>query len=226
MSQQITIGIVSNSCLLRDGLVALLRTHMDIVLVAAYTGELPQSSEPPNPPGHMVLIDSGIGQAAALAWTRFWCCRTPPAAVIILELTEDKESILACIEAGAKSYTLRGAGPAEVVDTIALVSQGQAQCSPEVTAYLFRRLSNLRATAEPTYSALTPLTSREHEVLQLVARGYSNKDIAARLCITLRTVKQHVHNILHKLELKHRYEAAQLARERGWVASEEDTAAS
>jgi DNA-binding NarL/FixJ family response regulator len=220
MSQQIAISIVSNSCLLREGLVALLRSHIDIALVAAYTGESMLESEPPNPPGHMVLVDSGIGQAAALAWTRFWCCRTPPACVIILELTEDKESILACIEAGASSYTLRGAGPAEVVDTIVLVSQGRAQCSPEVTAYLFRRLSSLRSVAEAEYSALMPLTSREQEVLQLVARGCSNKDIAAQLCITLRTAKQHVHNILHKLELKHRYEAAQLARERGWIASE------
>jgi DNA-binding NarL/FixJ family response regulator len=220
MSHPIAISIVSNSCLLREGLVALLRTHIDITLVAAYVGEPWPATELVNPPGHMILVDSSIGQTAALAWTRFWCCQRPPAAVIMLELTEDYERILACIEAGAHSYTLRGAGPAEVANAMMLVSQGQAQCSPDITAYLFRRLSRLRAQNETSYSTLMPLTSREQEVLQLVARGYSNKDIAAQLCITLRTTKQHVHNILHKLELKHRYEAAQLARERGWIASE------
>jgi len=220
MAPQIAISIVSNSCLLREGLVALLRTYIDLALIAAYDGELAHPYEPLNPPGHMVLVDSGIGQVAALAWTRFWCCRTPPAAVVIVELSEDKESILACIEAGASSYTLRGARPAEVADTLLLVSQGHAQCSPEMTAYLFQRLSTMRAQATADYRALMPLTSREQEVLQLVARGYSNKDIAEQLCITLRTAKQHVHNILHKLDLRHRYEAARLARERGWIAIE------
>jgi DNA-binding NarL/FixJ family response regulator len=220
MVQHIAISIVSNSCLLREGLVALLATHIDISLVAAYEDEPAPLIAPPNPPGHVVLIDSGLGHAAALAWTRFWRLQTPPAYVVILELTEDKESILACIEAGASSYTLRGARPAEVADTIVLAAQGHAQCSPEVTAYLFQRLSRLHTLTAEEYSTLMPLTNREQEVLQLVARGWSNKDIAAHLCITLRTAKQHVHNILHKLELKHRYEAAQLARERGWITND------
>lgn len=217
MNQQIAISIVSNSRLLSEGLVALLSRRMYVQLIATYSGEPIQVHPPPSPQGHVVLLDSSIGRTTAQNWIFFWRQCTPPAAVVLLELIDDVELILACIEAGASGYTLRGSAPEEVADTIWMVSQGYARCSPQITAQLFDRLAQLKAQVAAEYVTTTPLTTRELEVLQLVAQGYSNKEIADKLYITLRTVKQHVHNILHKLELKHRYEAANLAREQGWV---------
>ncbi len=217
MNQQIAISIVSNSRLLSEGLVALLSRRMYVQLIATYSGEPIQVHPPPSPQGHVVLLDSSIGRTTAQNWIFFWRQCTPPAAVVLLELIDDVELILACIEAGASGYTLRGAAPEEVADTIWMVSQGYARCSPQITAQLFDRLAQLKAQVAAEYVTTTPLTTRELEVLQLVAQGCSNKEIADKLYITLRTVKQHVHNILHKLELKHRYEAANLAREQGWV---------
>lgn len=215
--QQIAVSIVSNSRLLSEGLVELLATRINIRLLAIYPSEPIARTQPVNPPGHVVLLDGNIGRAAAKDWTYFWRHCTPPANVVILELLDDIDLILGCIEAGASGYTLKGAAPAEVADTISLVAQGCAQCSPEITAHLFQRLANLKALVKPDYPTIMPLTSRELEVLKLVAQGNSNKEIAEKLCITLRTVKQHVHNILNKLDLKHRYEAVHLAMEQGWL---------
>lgn len=218
MNHQIAISVISNSRLLSEGLVALLDRRMKLQLIATYPGE-PITSDPTlNPRGHVVLLDSSIGRTAAQNWTRFWRQHTPPASVVILELLDDVELILACIEAGASGYTLQGATPEEVADTIWLVSQGGAQCSPHITAHLFSRLAHLKSRVDSDYYTTIPLTTRELEVLTLVAEGCSNKEIADKLCITLRTAKQHVHNILHKLDLKHRYEAAHMALEQGWLS--------
>lgn len=215
--QQIAISIVTNSRLLGEGLLELLAARLSIVTLAIYRGEPAAGELLPNPPGHIVLLDGNIGRVAAKDWTCYWRQQSPPARVVVLELSDDPELILGCIEAGASGYALKGAAPAEVVDTIRLVAQGCAQCSPEITAQLFQRLASLRSMLREPYPTSMPLTSRELEVLRLVAQGYSNKEIGERLCISLRTVKQHVHNILRKLDLKHRYEATHLAVEQGWV---------
>lgn len=215
--QQIAVSIVSNSRLLSEGLIELLAARIDLRVLAIYPSDPLATMQLASPPGHVVLLDGNIGRVAARAWTHYWRRITPPANVVILELSDDIELILACIEAGASGYTLRGATPDEVATMICLVAQGQARCSPEITAHLFRRLASIRATGGPVYSSGIPLTTRELQVLELVAQNYSNKEIASELCITLRTVKQHVHNILNKLKLKHRYEATHVAIKQGWL---------
>lgn len=216
-TEQIAVSIVSNSQLLRDGLLALLAGHISLRLVGSYAGDpIPDGFE--NPPGHIVLLDSGIGRDNSLAWTSFCRSLPEPARVLILELVNDIELIVSCIEAGANGYTLQGASPAEVSKAIQQVNAGVAQCSPEVTARLFARLAALGSARLPALAATTPLTTRELEVLDYVARGFSNKEIADALVIELRTVKQHVHNILDKLKVSRRQEAARFAREQGWVS--------
>lgn len=215
--QQIAISIISNSRLLGEGLLELLAARLSIWPLGIYRGDPVAGASLKNPPGHIVLLDGNIGRVASAEWTCFWRGQTPQAKVVILELSDDTELILACIEAGASGYALKGADPAEVAATIRLVAQGHAQCSPEITAQLFRRLAQLKTLARPEYPTTAPLTGRELEVLSLVAQGQSNKEIAEQLCISLRTVKQHVHHILRKLDLRHRYEATHVAAEQGWL---------
>jgi DNA-binding NarL/FixJ family response regulator len=212
----IAISIVSNSRLLSEGLFALLLPHLRLRLIGTYSSELHIRSPLPNPPRHIVLLDSSIGHVMAIAWTQRWRGLIPPALVLILELVNDNSLILACIEAGASGFTLQGASASAVAEAIKDVSCGVAHCSPEITAQLYARLASLTATI--TQLSVSPLTVRESEILQLVASGYTNMDIAAHLVIELRTVKQHIHNMLGKLNSRNRQEAVRFASERGWLA--------
>jgi DNA-binding NarL/FixJ family response regulator len=217
----LSISIVSNSRLLSEGLAALLGAHLDFEFAGGYaTGDVP-NGEYYSPSNHVALIDGNIGLPGVAAWTWRWRGCAPPASVVVLELANDPAAILNCIEAGASGYTLRGATGAEVAEVIRHICRGRALCSPEVTAQLFKRLANLRADRAESNQAGGLLTQRELEVLRLIAANYGNKEIAAALVIEVRTVKHHVHNILEKLKLRHRWDAARVAVERGWAAGGE-----
>jgi DNA-binding NarL/FixJ family response regulator len=211
------ISIVSNSYLLREGLLKLLSESIALQLIAAYTAEPIPTAHLPNPLGHIVLLDSGIGQALSLGWIHYWRALSNSPYVLVLEMSDDAEIILSCIEAGVNGYLLQGATPEEIAQTMQLVRQGQAQCSPQMTAHLFARLAALKSMKTPATSFTMPLTARELQVLNYIGKGYSNKEIALVLYITLRTVKHHVHNILEKLELSHRGDAVRFAVQQGWI---------
>lgn len=215
--EQVALTLITNSRLLRDGLLALLAPHLDVRLVGSFTGQPCPMAAPLNPAGHVVLLDGSIGQDSMVRWARFWRSLTPPALVLAIELEEDPPVLLACIEAGVSGYTLQGAAAADVADAIVGLQRGIATCSPTVVASLFARLEALgsdRGTAAPPP---TSLTHRELEILSYVNQDYSNQEIAAILVIEVRTVKHHVHNVLQKLKLRHRWDAARVAVERGWL---------
>ncbi|MCA9908356.1 MAG: response regulator transcription factor, partial [Anaerolineae bacterium] len=136
--------------------------------------------------------------------------------VVMLELPNDPETIVDYIGAGAAGYTVQNASASDIATAIKNVYKGLAIYSPEVTSELVARLQN---SAKHTHDndAELPLTPRECEVLRCVAGGMSNQDIADDLCIDVRTVKHHVHNILKKLDLKRRWDAARLALDLGWT---------
>jgi DNA-binding NarL/FixJ family response regulator len=212
----IPISIISNSGLMCEALVLLLGNHLNIHLIGSYRGDVDVTETMLNLSDvHVVLIDSGIG--SELTVTRIQQLRRlgSPPYVLVLELENDIGMILACIEAGANGYTLRGASSEEVSRVVLQVRQGIAHCSPEVTAKLFTRLADLRTTQRPIVN--NSLSSREMEVLQLIAKGYSDRAIALDLVIEICTVKHHVHKILHKLAVKHRWDAARLATNQGWI---------
>lgn len=211
------VSIVSNSHLLREALLLLLQSRWSVDLVNSYTGDADIAATVTNPSKHLVLLDSGIGQDALTARIQEWRTLQPTPYLVVLELKNDTDLILDCIEAGAHGYALQGASSAEVIQVIGQVHQGVAQCSPEITAKLFDRLMRSRAVQQPREKP--PLTCRELEVLCYVAQDYSDRDIAAALFIEVRTVKHHIHNILRKLNVKYRRDAAQLALDQHWLES-------
>ena len=138
----------------------------------------------------------------------------PAVPVVVFGIDESEDEIGACAEAGASGFLLRQGGFGELEETVAGVIRGETVCSPRVAALLLRRVTTLAAAKTPT-DETAHLTPREREVLMLIERGMTNKQIASNLGIEVRTVKNHVHNLLEKLSVERRTQAVAAAIARG-----------
>ena len=138
----------------------------------------------------------------------------PETRIVALGVLETEPHVLACAEAGVAGYVPRDASAADLVDTLDGVVRGEVVCPPEIIGSLFRRVGALALERRPAL-AVHRLTARELEVVDLIDEGLSNKQIARRLSIESSTVKNHVHNVLDKLEVHRREEAAAWVRLRG-----------
>jgi two-component system nitrate/nitrite response regulator NarL len=214
-SSPIHLTVITNSALLRDGILTVLHPHLPVALAGAGDGDTPTPLLPPPLLPHLLLLDWNIGAAIALTRIREW--HRLNLSVVVIELPNDTKTLIDCIEAGARGYTLRGATAADLSETILAVLRGEAPCSPQLAAQLFSRLAHYHQHQVAATQNL--LTERELEVLALLVKEYSNKAIAATLCIEVRTVKHHVHNILDKLQLHSRWEASHYAVQHGLVAA-------
>lgn len=151
-----------------------------------------------------VLIDMAMPESLDTA--REIAAEVPHTKVVALGLPEVEAEVIACAEAGVSGYVSRDASLEDLASTLRSVGRGELPCSPRVAGALLRRVRSL-ARNGPTSSAAAQLTRRELEVLGLVDEALTNKEIAARLHVSPATIKNHVHNILEKLNVHHRAEA-------------------
>jgi DNA-binding NarL/FixJ family response regulator len=161
----------------------------------------------------IVLIDTGFPEGlSAVRRTRLVI---PRACIVALALAETGHNVLVWAQAGATGYIPRTAGLNELVSTLQHMLRGEQPCSSAVSGYLLRRIADHtnpeHGTPQP--GAPAPLTKRELQIVNLIDTGLSNKEIARRLNIGLATTKTHVHNILEKLQLERRSQAALWMRE-------------
>ncbi|MDG2979481.1 response regulator transcription factor [Latilactobacillus curvatus] len=150
-----------------------------------------------------ILMDLVMPEMDGIEATKTILKAWPEAKIIILTSFIDDEKVYPAIEAGAVSYILKTSTAEEIANTIRKTAQGQSVLEPEVTNKMMNRLTH---PAEP--KLYEDLTNREREVLGLIAKGRSNQEIADELFITLKTVKTHVSNILAKLQVDDRTQAA------------------
>lgn len=212
----VPVCIISDSCLLREGLAQLIAPHLKLQILHVAPSEPVNLSGLPPVRGQVVVIDCAIGQTATMNWIEHCRSLSPSVYILLLQAPDDVEMILRAIEAGANSYALQGASTEDIAHIIRVTHEGGAVCSPQMTAQLFARLAT-RAQNVPEKDNESPLTPREKQVLGFIARGYSNKEIAIRIVVTVRTVKHHVHNILHKLDVSNRHAAVKRARAEQWL---------
>ena len=223
MNEPIRLFITDDNRLLREGLVSMLAEQEDIVVVgAAATGRKAIDQIKDLHP-EVALIDIGMPGKDGIEVTQALRRDAPEVKVIILGMPDETDEIMACIEAGAAGYVLKEATFDSLVDTIRSVHRDESFCSPRMAASLFSRIAELageRVLKIPPSSV--KLTPREVEIINKIADGLSNKEIAQQLAIETQTVKNHIHNILDKLQLHNRLEAVEYARERKLLGEKQD----
>jgi DNA-binding NarL/FixJ family response regulator len=203
----VSVLVVDDSRLYRDAVADLLRAELwvDRVEVAS-DGPAAMERSVAFPPTITLLnlaVDDSLGWLEAL--------RGAGARVVVLGVRDSDAEVLACAEAGAAGYLLRSDSLDALRELIQAVARGEAICSPRATALLLRRVATLAAERR-SRTGLGVLTAREAEILELLEQGLANGEIAQRLSIQVRTVKNHVHAILGKLGVARRGQAAARAR--------------
>jgi DNA-binding NarL/FixJ family response regulator len=169
-------------------------------------------------PCDVVLVDAAMARMNAAHVTRAIKRTSPAVQVIALGVEQSDEEVLRLIEAGANGYILKNASYAELLDTIKAVHHGLTPCSPRIAALVFARIATLARQQHQRHSLQqVSLTQREREVLQLIALGYRNGEIARHLDVALDTVKRHVANIFKKFHVHGRRAMLQRAYEHGML---------
>ncbi len=217
MKKEIQILIVDDYAIVREGLRAFITTEPDMMVVGeAADGETAVQQCQALQPDVMVMDlamrnDEGV---EAIQSIRQSC---PQTYILVLTNFVEEDRVLAALKAGAHGYILKDATTHDIVQAIRDVYRGKAVLHPSV-AYVL--LQALQATTETDQAALEAITGREREVLQMVAQGRTNQEIAARLGIDERTVRVHISHILQKLNLDNRTQAALFALRHGLVVLE------
>lgn len=214
MGEQITVLLVDDHALVRQGVRAFLETQPDITVVAeAASGKEAVSLAAEYAPD-VALMDLIMPGMDGVEATRRLTTSSPRTSVVMLTSYHDDEHVFPAIRAGALSYVLKEIGPDELADAVRKAAAGEAVLHPRVAARVVRELHGARREAP---NAFHDLSDRELEVLRLIADGCNNAEIAARLYLSEKTVKSHVSNILGKLHLADRTQAAVYAWREGVV---------
>ena len=215
MNDSISVFVVDDNRLLCEGLVSMLGEREDIAVVGAAPSGDDALEQIKRLRPNVALIDIGMPGKDGIEVTQALHQEAPEVKVIILGMVDLTDEIMACIEAGAAGYVLKETSFDHLVETIRSAHRGESLCSPQRAASLFSRIAELageRILSVPSSSV--KLTPRELEIVNAVADELSNKEIARQLSIETQTVKNHIHNILDKLQLHTRLEAVEYARER------------
>lgn len=209
----VRLMVVDDHTLFRDGLRALFGSIDDIDVV----GEASSGEEAVDKAGRLqpdiVLMDIQIPEVNGIEATRRIVSAYPQIGVIVVTMLEDDDSVFAAMRAGARGYILKGADQDEMLRAIRSVSSGEALFGAAVAD---RLVSFFNDASQPRGDLAFPeLTEREREVLDLIAKGWSNAKIAERLVISPKTVSNHCSNIFSKLQVADRTQALLRAREAG-----------
>jgi DNA-binding NarL/FixJ family response regulator len=209
--KRIRILLAEDQTLMRQGLKTLLELEDDLRVI----GEAEDGSQAVklalelHP--EIVLMDVQMPLMNGVEATAALCQAWPGAKVIILTTFDRDDYVFQGVRAGALGYLLKDSPAEKLYETIRRVNSGEVFIQPEIAS------RTLRATLHPAGDLIEPLSDREQEVLVMLAQGVPNKEIADKLHIAEGTVKNHVSNILDKLQVQNRTQAADLARKRGLI---------
>ena len=210
MTTGLRVVVTDDHPVFRQGLRTLLE-DLDVEVVAeAADGEEAVAAVGRERPD-VVLMDLQLPGVTGVEATRRIVADHPEVKVLVLSMVDDDQAVFAAVQAGAAGYLLKGAGQEEIRLALAAVASGQSVYGPEVS----RRLRSFFASGSGSLTPFPALSDREREVLTLMAEGAANNDIARRLVLSDKTVRNYVSSIFTKLDVATRPEAIVLAREAG-----------
>jgi len=211
---RIRVLIADDHPLFRDGVRILLQSVPETEVVGeAATGEEAIAQAAALQP-EVILMDLHMPGQNGIEATRAILRISPHIGILVLTMYEVDDSVFSAMRAGARGYLLKGAEQAEILRAIHAVSHGEAIFSPAIAERLAQYFAALEQS--PFARVFPDLTDREREVLGLIAQGCSNGEIASRLVLSQKTVRNHVSNILSKLQVVDRAQAIIRARDAGW----------
>ncbi|MFN3308157.1 MAG: response regulator [Anaerolineales bacterium] len=210
--------------LFREGLASLINSQPDLEVVGQALDGLEAYALVSQLRPDLIVMDIKMPLCDGLEATRLIRAEWPEARILILTVHDEDEKLFEAVKSGACGYLLKNTNAVDFLSGVRAALAGEAPLTPKLAARLlqeFARLSN-----RPQYGESSPeaygLTMREQEVLQWLADGHSDKEIAAQLALSLHTVKTHVRNILSKLHANNRRQAAHFAQREGWVKKKPD----
>jgi NarL family two-component system response regulator LiaR len=220
MKESITVLIVDDHKVVRQGVRAFMDTQPDISVVGEAENGVEAIQLAAEHVPDVIIVDLVMPGMDGVEVTRQVKQASPRTQVLVLTSYHQDEHIFPAIRAGALSYLLKDVGPDELAEAVRKAAVGEAVLHPRVAARVVQELHGAR---QDTPNPFTELSDRELEVLRLIADGLNNADIAEQLIISEKTVKSHVSNILNKLHLADRTQAAVYAWREGVVRRRDDS---
>jgi NarL family two-component system response regulator LiaR len=217
--KQIQVLIADDQAIVRKGVRALLATEAHIKVIAEAKNGKEAISQAQRLQPDVILMDLEMPEMDGIEAIRQITLNQPKARILVLTSFATDDKVFPAIKAGALGYLLKDSSPEELVQAIEQVDRGESSLHPTIARKVLQELSHPSEPDRPPTSE--PLTEREVEVLRLVARGLNNQNIADQLVISEATVRTHVSNILSKLHLASRTQAALYALQKG-LASLDD----
>jgi two-component system, NarL family, nitrate/nitrite response regulator NarL len=213
MTEKIRIAVIDDHPMLRAGVAHTLRAEPDFEVVgeggsASDALRIARDELPDIMLLDVSLPGGGIEAAQAIA------SACPVVKVVMLTVLQNEESVSAALQAGARGYILKGISGPDFVRTVRDIDRGENYVSPSLAARLLAAAKSKNADRDLDANPLSALTVREEQILSLVAEGLSNKEVGAQLKLSEKTVKYYMTNILQKLQVRNRVEAALLAQKR------------
>jgi two-component system, NarL family, nitrate/nitrite response regulator NarL len=208
MADRLRVGIIDDHPLFREGLVHILGSAhtLDIVGEGATAEDAIRIAKEHEP--DILLLDVGMPGGGIRA-TRSITYAFPVVKVIVLTVSESEDDVAQALEAGAKGYVLKGTSGPDLLKTMQAVSRGESYVTPALAARLLMHVPQQKQKQKSSRAPDLPeLTDREAQILEQVARGLTNKEIARALALSEKTVKHHMTNVMQKLQVRNRVEAA------------------
>jgi DNA-binding NarL/FixJ family response regulator len=213
-SMVIAIALIEDNRLVREGISALLGQHSDLKVVVSAASHDTATLRDARP--QVILLDIGLGQSSTLPVAERIKKEFPQSKIIVMDVLPVHEDIVEFVNVGVSGFIMKDATVSDLVNTIRAVAQGTHVLPPQMTGTLFSQIAREAVVRGRTDMLdAVRMTPREREVIDLIAQGLGNKEIAARLDIATDTVKSHVRNIMEKLMLHTRLQIAAFAHRGG-----------